>query len=510
MASRLSPVASDEAKHVFVSYVREDMAQVDKLCEALDAAQLPYWRDRTSLAPGDHWKQKIRDAIRSGALVFLACFSEQSRAKSKSYMNEEITLAVEEFRLLSPAATWLIPVRFDDGDIPEWNLGAGRTLSDLNYADLYGEKYPTEAVKLTTAISRIMGTSGPGAATVRASIEEARAAERPTMMHRMTKDMILDPAKRIELDDLISAETQHVLSAMRDEDRFPTQLLVSAPHEDHIVRCAEIADSYWRLAEPLCASLQVAARWGEGQGLTPWVSALRTIAAEAMKSKGGHTALLNLRHVPALIATFTSAHAAVGQGRWDNLKTLLVDVTFPTDYGQGREALTQVENPWTPFRDSDEILPNVIARAAEKGEDPRTAFAAFNTGQGRYRMPVAEWLHTILRERFIDQYPDDGMFDEAFDRTEVILGLVSQDLRNLEAAAAPEQAWLTRSDWFGRSTWRSRYKAGALNAITSEIESQRTSWTPLGSGLFGGQLDRVTAALKNYTETFNTLSRRYF
>ena len=32
-------------KHVFVSYVRENSDEVDKLCEVLDAVNIPYWRD---------------------------------------------------------------------------------------------------------------------------------------------------------------------------------------------------------------------------------------------------------------------------------------------------------------------------------------------------------------------------------------------------------------------------------------------------------------------------------
>ncbi len=70
-----------EPQRVFVSYVREDAEQVDGLCRLLEAAGIPYWRDRTSLAPGDAWKDKIRSAIRSGSLVFLACFSEASRSR---------------------------------------------------------------------------------------------------------------------------------------------------------------------------------------------------------------------------------------------------------------------------------------------------------------------------------------------------------------------------------------------------------------------------------------------
>jgi hypothetical protein len=40
----------------------------------------------------------------------------------------------------------LIPVRFDDCEIPAWDLGAGRTLADVNYIDLFGDEYAENAV----------------------------------------------------------------------------------------------------------------------------------------------------------------------------------------------------------------------------------------------------------------------------------------------------------------------------------------------------------------------------
>ena len=91
-----------EAKHAFISYVKEDSERVDGLCKVLDAANIPYWRDRKDLAPGANWKATIREAIRSAALVYIACFSENSLTRHKSVMNEELTLAVEEFRLMPP------------------------------------------------------------------------------------------------------------------------------------------------------------------------------------------------------------------------------------------------------------------------------------------------------------------------------------------------------------------------------------------------------------------------
>lgn len=491
-------MTSDGVKHVFVSYVREDTEQVNKLCALLDAAQIPYWCDRTSLAPGEHWKQTIRDAIRSGALVFLACFSTQSRAKAKSYMNEELTIAVEEFRKLPPGAIWLIPVRFDYGDIPEWDLGAGRTLRDLNYADLYGDKYPSEAVKLTTTISRIIGTAGTGAATVRASIEEADVSERPAMMRRMTKEMVLDPTRRIELDDLVNQETKRILAAMRDEELFPTYMLTGTD-EDRLVRCAEVAASYWQLVQPLCASIQVATRWADTQGLAPWVYAIRAITFEAMKPKVGTPDLIDLRHVPALTTTFAAALAAVGQGRWDNLKTLLVDTTFPRRNGKGSQALVQVEDPWTPFPDQNGSLPHVVAIAAKTGENPRAALGLHQrVRQVSHTVPVAEWLHTILRPHFTDQHPDDAAFDNAFDMTEIMLGLISQDLEKIRFTTTSERTWKGQSNWFGRSTRPARLSGDPLGDTASEIKARGQSWAPVVAGLFGGELDRATVALENY------------
>jgi hypothetical protein len=117
-------------------------------------------------------------------MVFLACFSDESRAKGRSYMNEELTLAVEEFRLRPPGRTWLIPVRFDAGEVPEWDLGAGLTLGDLNYVDLFGDEYTENAVQLATAINAAIGTPSPEPATVRTAVEEAEAEDGPALLRR--------------------------------------------------------------------------------------------------------------------------------------------------------------------------------------------------------------------------------------------------------------------------------------------------------------------------------------
>lgn len=504
-------VISAEGKHVFISYVKEDGAHVDKLCKILEAAQIPYWRDRASLAPGDNWKTEIRKAIRSGALIFLACFSENTRARTKSIMNEELTLAIDEFRQIAPGVTWLIPVRFDDVPVPDWPLGAGRSLNDLNYVNLFGEDYTPQAASLVAVIGRAMGTDGPDPATTRAAVEEAAEADRPMLLRRMTKEMLLNPSRRIELDDLIAQETKTILTAMRDEDRFPTQAINGTNTTERTAHLATIAADYWKLVEPFCWSLQVAARWApDAAALAPWTKTLRALCAEATELKGGNTALLALRATPTMVATFVAALACTGEPRWDNLKTLVVDTSI-FDKQLGRKIpLVEAAWPWLPFRDAD-IVPHVVARAAIHKEDHETAAAAFvEEKRGKYYTPVAEWLHHILRPMFDEQFPDDTTYTSEFDRAEAMMGIISQDQELVLAGDDPHRRSWAHSSWFGRSAWRS-WRGSAPNPVT-EIASEKLAlgagWAPLDAGLFGGDSERADKAITAYAEDFAKVGRQ--
>jgi TIR domain len=148
---------SNARGHVFISYVREDAHRVDQLQRALEAAGIPVWRDTADLWPGEDWREKIRSAITDNALVFLACFSHASLARSKSYQNAELTLAIEQMRLRRPGDPWLIPVRFDECHIPDPDIGGGRTLTSIQHADLPSDRFDEGAARLVIAILRILG-----------------------------------------------------------------------------------------------------------------------------------------------------------------------------------------------------------------------------------------------------------------------------------------------------------------------------------------------------------------
>jgi len=122
-------------KYVFISYVGEDSETVDRLCGYLIAAGVKVWLDKNRIAPGVRWRQAIRRAISEGAF-FIACFSKVYNDRSKTYMNEELILAIEELRQRPTDQSWFIPVKLDECEIPDRDIGAGETLRDLQYVEL--------------------------------------------------------------------------------------------------------------------------------------------------------------------------------------------------------------------------------------------------------------------------------------------------------------------------------------------------------------------------------------
>ena len=158
----MSDGAAGHVGHVFISYVREDAGPVDQLQRVLEAAGISVWRDVADIWPGQDWRARIRSAINDDALAFIACFSRASVERQASYQNEELVQAIEQLRRRQPDDPWLIPVRFDACDIPDRDLGAGRTLGSIQRADLFGDRAGEETQRLVASIRWILGRNPGG------------------------------------------------------------------------------------------------------------------------------------------------------------------------------------------------------------------------------------------------------------------------------------------------------------------------------------------------------------
>src|SRR6202050_778577 len=142
--------------HAFISYAPGDAAAADRLQQELEASGIQVWRD-INVLPGDDWRTQIRHAVTNDALAFVACFSRGSLSAITSRQNEELNLAVKQMPLRRPDVPWLIPVRFDDCEIPDWDIGDGRTMRAIRPADLFGERADSETERVVSSIQRILG-----------------------------------------------------------------------------------------------------------------------------------------------------------------------------------------------------------------------------------------------------------------------------------------------------------------------------------------------------------------
>lgn len=122
-------------KRVFVSYCRENKADVRRLEEDLLSLGILTWIDRNEISAGTRWKAAIRDAIRDGC-GFLACFSSALTTKERSFMNSELKIAAEILQEYPNNRAWFVPVKLDACDIPAMAIGGGETLHDLQWVDL--------------------------------------------------------------------------------------------------------------------------------------------------------------------------------------------------------------------------------------------------------------------------------------------------------------------------------------------------------------------------------------
>jgi hypothetical protein len=141
-----------DTNRVFVSYVRDNSDEVKRICEAFLKNGIEYWLDRDQIEPGKIWKQAIRDAIGKGAF-FLACFSDQYEKRTETYMNEELLLGVDILRSKPYNSGWLIPIKLSPCQVPQLDIGAGKTLQDLQYLCFY-EDWDREMERLIDLIKR--------------------------------------------------------------------------------------------------------------------------------------------------------------------------------------------------------------------------------------------------------------------------------------------------------------------------------------------------------------------
>lgn len=404
--------------HAFISYVHEDSDLVDALEAFLEASGIRVWRDKNELWPGDEWKIEIRRAIQRNALAFIACFSEASTAKDRSYQNEELVLATEEYRLRRPGHPWLFPVRFSDIEPPPYDLGAGKTLDALQRTDLFGDTREPNLGRLAMSVSRVINPAAQATARPDPQRDSPAASMPPAANHQETepartksgelKRLLRDPTKDIELDEYFTTLADETRQACLDPAEFPTTSDVLRQGNAAAARFViERCDRYWELSQALCEAMAVGCAWGTREHDALLARSMKVIG-NTTPLEGGQQVLLDLRAYPRILTLYAGALGALARDNFQALHAITIGAKHRRD-GQ-TVPLVGVCNIWLAFSTADWVA-SAVARHTDGSPLTDDEIEGLTRRSGGRRTPVSDDLHNRLRTVVRQVLPDDDDYD---------------------------------------------------------------------------------------------------
>lgn len=137
-------VVGTRPPRIFISYAHEDSKMALRLFDRLKKAGFDPWMDRKSMLPGEIWRQKIPDAVRS-ADFFIAVFSPESVSK-KGYVQKEYKIALDVLTERGVDDVFVIPVRLGECEIPDIRVNEySPSMRDLQWMELPIDREWTDA-----------------------------------------------------------------------------------------------------------------------------------------------------------------------------------------------------------------------------------------------------------------------------------------------------------------------------------------------------------------------------
>ena len=106
---------TEPSRAVFLSYASQDAAAAERVCDALRAAGIEVFFDKSALRGGDDWDRRIREHIRSCAL-FIPIISSHTQSRLEGYFRREWRFAIERMRDMAEQRAFLLPVIIDPID----------------------------------------------------------------------------------------------------------------------------------------------------------------------------------------------------------------------------------------------------------------------------------------------------------------------------------------------------------------------------------------------------------
>jgi len=289
-------------------------------------------------------------------------------------------------------------------------------------------------------------------------------AETKSSVSKRAKQLLSERRHRIELDEFVNEHLRDALNALSAKN-FP--LGGNATDEDFVKRVA----AYQTAIGDLQTIVILLARWGDTEGLLQLEKILSRIA-NADKTAGGLVIWLQLRWYPVLVLMYSAGITALSVKHYDALQVVLATHVRADQASRGSEPL--------------------VMRAIGAQTDTINNFKVLPGHEGD-RYPRSEHLFKVLGPMLDEALFLGEEYEMLFDRFEVLVALSFADFRD---PSGEGNCWGPP----GRFAYKNDYSASPMAMLLAEVEAQGQSWPLLGSGLFGGNLERFLKVARSYQQ----------
>jgi serine/threonine protein kinase len=352
---------------------------------------------------------------------------------------------------LGKLAAWLLTGKVPGvGTVPElpdvehWRSYLAR-LTDADPVERFQSS--EEALKaLAPVVAAIPAASGADAAA-----SNAVGADPVAVSVGALKRYLVSSEHRIRLFEMMTKVTEETVQRVTVE-RF------SAGRLDQGDALLDRLQAYFEACRPLMHLLFTGCHFGGEEHEDLWITSIQRVA-DTYKSSGGYTKMNELQRVPALLTMNAAAFGSLLGKRYRNLAAVTVRTLVKREEQEDLPLVQRVSTGHTIDRD--------LLRSAKRFE--------------RRQTPASELMFDYLKELGRSVLVSDAEYEEAFDRFEIILGLLTIDA----------EGWAT-----GCFAWR---RGGIAARVRKEIDTHGGNWGPLSAGLFGGDAERVKKAFQELT-----------
>lgn len=154
------------------------------------------------------------------------------------------------------------------------------------------------------------------------------------MLVNSAKRYLAKPEHRIQLDELLSQETERLMVQL-DEGQFTPQ----GPWRQEEFRVR--VQRYKAVTEPLARMAGVMGRWGDGNELNTMLDIVRGLYAHAEKVGSGLTTWLDLRSYPAVLVFTAYGIGLTRSQRWHTLHEFLI-APWPREYRDAKRTVSML------------------------------------------------------------------------------------------------------------------------------------------------------------------------